>query len=180
MTLPNSGPIARRAAADALLPGNLSVREEGGNNKGKFIAIYLATVNILVPAAWCAAWAVYRLIKAAQALGKAVPPDFPKTGWTPSLAAWAKKNGYWIENEDAAGKVQVGDLALFHFSNLGRIGHVGIVVEVGKGGCWTVEGNTRPDPGVSRESSDGRDGVYRKWRSWAELGSKGGFARLPW
>ena len=38
-------------------------------------------------------------------------------------------------------------------------------------------GNTSEEgAGVNRDG----DGVYRKQRNWAELGSKGGFVRLPW
>lgn len=183
MLLPSPGPIARRAVQDALLPANLAVREEGGNNKGRWIAIYLKAVGILTPAPWCMAYIVLRLIKAAQALGLELPKEFPRSGYTPTVANWAKKVKRWISVTDAKQNpslVQVGDLAFFHFKSLGRIGHVGIVVEVTKSGCWTVEGNTKPDPGVSRESDSGRDGVYRKYRAWAEFGAedKAGFARL--
>ena len=90
------------------------------------------------------------------------------------------KHGLWIRVSDArAGrvKVQVGDLALFYFASKKRVAHIGIVVEVHSWGVVTVEGNTGPDTGtvVNRDG----DGVYKKSRTWAELGSLGGFVRLP-
>jgi hypothetical protein len=178
----NPGPIALRAASDAELPATLSVREEGGNNRGKWIEMYLKAVGILVPAPWCMAFVVLRLVRAAATLGLALPKDFPKSGYTPTVANWARKAGKWISAADARRNpdlVKRGDLAFFYFKSLGRIGHVGIVVRVGKTGVWTIEGNTKPDAGVSRESGGG-DGVYRKFRSWSELGAedRAGFARL--
>ncbi len=51
---PDFRPIARRAALDAT--ANVGVTETGGNNRGKFVAIYLKAVGIFEAAPWCAAF----------------------------------------------------------------------------------------------------------------------------
>jgi len=172
-------PIALKAAADALL--NVGVVEDG-ENRGRWVETYQAAVGIPPGSPWCAAFVRYRLERAAAALGTTVPASFPDSGWTPDYANWAKANGFWIPVSTAeSGTVvpRVGDLALFWFAAKQRIGHIGIVVESGKNwGVVTVEGNTGPDDpdGVNREG----DGVYRKIRTWSELGKLGGFARINW
>lgn len=68
-------------------------------------------------------------------------------------------------------------MALFYFASMGRISHIEVVVEVHDFGVITVGGNTGPDAGegVEREGQ----GVFKKRRTWAQLGAKGGFARMP-
>jgi len=64
---------------------------------------------------------------------------------------------------------------MFYFSQLGRIGHIGIVVEVQDWGVWTVEGNTSPEPSDEDSVERDGDGVFKKKRNWSELGQYGGF-----
>lgn len=72
--------------------------------------------------------------------------------------------------------IQRGDLVLFYFAAKGRVAHIGIVMRSHSSGVVTVEANTSPGPGVDRDG----DGIYRRTRSWSELGSRGGFVRVPW
>lgn len=171
-------PIALKAAAEAL--DNIGVVEDG-ENRGKWVETYQAAVGIPPGSPWCAAFVRYRLERAAAALGTTVPKSFPDSGWTPDYANWAKANGFWVPVADAQNGVinpRIGDLACFYFAAKQRIAHIGIVVQRKDWGVITVEGNTgSDDPGeVNRDG----DGVYRKLRTWSELGKLGGFARINW
>lgn len=177
--MPPPGPIARRAAADAL--ANVGVQEEGGNNRGKFVELYQKSVGIPPGSPWCAAFLRFRLEAAdARIEPNDLPPSFPDSGWCPDYSAWGRKMGLLTPvslARESPSRVAVGDLALFWFSTLKRHAHIGIVVEVHSWGVVTVEGNTGPESGAGVDR-DG-DGVFRKERDWSELGSMGAFVRLP-
>jgi hypothetical protein len=68
-----------------------------------------------------------------------------------------------------------GDLALFYFSALSRIAHIGIVTKVEEWGVYTVEGNTSPEPSDELSVERDGDGLYAKKRNWSEFGKFGGF-----
>lgn len=171
------GAVAIRASKDAL--ANVGVTEEGGENRGKFVEVYLKSVGLQPGDPWCAAFASYRLQAASKALGVTLSPAPPKSGYCPDWKDWAKKHGYWL-SVDTDEKILPGDLALFYFSAKGRVAHIGIVVErmPNGDGVYTVEGNTGPERG--QEVNRDGDGVYRKEREWEEFGKFGGFIRLPW
>lgn len=175
MSLPNSGPIARRAAVEAL--ANVGVTEQGGNNSGKFVEVYLDSVGLDAGNPWCAAFVRFRFEDAAKDLGVKLPSSFPDSGYCPDYSAWGRSRGLWmpVSSDESRDDVQPGDLALFWFASKKRHAHIGIVVEVHTWGVWTVEGNTSDDSGVNRDG----DGVYKKRRDWGELGSSGGFVRCP-
>lgn len=172
--MPAPGPIALRAIQEA--EANVGVHEDGNSNWGKYVKIYLAAVGLYDPAPWCQAWATFRLLDAASDLHLKVPADYPRSGYTPTVANWAKEQELWIPNTPA-GRMHIrrGDLCYFHFSKLRRIAHVGIVAHVHDWGVATIEGNTTDDTGVNRDGG----GVYRKLRPWHQLGASGGFARIP-
>ena len=176
MSLATPGPIAVRAAAEAL--ANVGVTEVGGENRGTAVETYLRFVGASLGDPWCAAFVAYRLFNAASDLGLVVPSSSLRSAWTPDYKTWAQKQGLWIP-VDSDEKVLPGDLACFYFAAKQRIAHIGIVVERKPGGVgvFTVEGNTGPEHGevVNREG----DGVYRKDRNWSEFGSGGGFVRCP-
>lgn len=79
----------------------------------------------------------------------------------------------WIPDDQH--HCMVGDLAYFYREKMGRVAHVGIVVEVRSDGHgWvSVEGNSNDDG-----SRDGYE-VAKLTRNWDSLGVFGGFARLP-
>lgn len=176
-------PIATTAASDAI--NNIGVVEVG-DNRGKAVETYLEScVPSLGPGhPWCAAFVRYRMKAAATKLGTTYDTTFPRSAYTPDWASWAKQNGKWIPVSDlydgtVGGKdvkqvILPGDLALFYFSQLGRIGHIGIITSVRKTGLMTVEGNTSPEPEDASEVERDGDGVYRKNRKWTELGKFGG------
>jgi hypothetical protein len=53
-----------------------------------------------------------------------------------------------------------GDLVLFYFKQLGRIGHIGIVDNVYEWGVRTIEGNTSPEPDDDTHVEREGDGYY--------------------
>ena len=178
LSMPMPGPIAVRAVADAMLPYNLSVREQGGNNHGPAVKIYLKSVGLAQGDPWCEAYVFYRESAAAKALLLTIPSWMPRTGSTVLMATAFKKKGLFISVSDAQkdySLVKRGDHAWFFFASKDRIAHTGIVIEVYNWGVVTVEGNTGPESGVNRDG----DGVFVKHRAWAEFGRLGGFGRQP-
>jgi hypothetical protein len=177
VSLPLPGPIAKRAAADAL--ANVGVTEQGGNNRGKYVETYLAAVDLDPGDPWCAAFCRFRFEQAAKVLGLTLPASFPDSGYCPDFSAWGKGRKFWLPVSSSVSRdeLAVGDLCLFWFASKGRHAHIGIVVEVHPWGCYTVEGNTGPEvgDGVNRDG----DGVYKKRRDWSEFGTSGGFVRCP-
>ena len=175
------GPISVQAAKDAQNANVLAVREIGGNNRGLSVETYLHSVDCDPGEPWCAAFVFYRLRQAGRALNTYLPRTFNPRGYTPTWKNWAVDNDLWIPVGTAKNApihlLRVGDAALFYFASMNRIGHIGIVTAVHDWGVETVEGNTGPDAGQSVERNG--DGVFRKKRTWAQLGAKGGFARLP-
>lgn len=174
MSLTNR-PIAQKAAMDAI--ENVGVQEVG-NNGGPEVTLYLASCvpPLQPPAPWCAAFVRYRMRQAARALNLTYDLTFPRSAYTPDWANWAKKNDKWVSRDTAKNdwaSIRPGDLALFYFPAIGRIGHIGIVIHSSKTGVTTVEGNTSPPTGSGVER-DG-DGVYRRSRTWSSLGREGGF-----
>jgi len=171
-----SRPIALRALSDAI--ANIGVGEEFGENQGKYVNQYLASVGLEPGNPYCAAWLYFRYQKAANSLELALP-ELPRSGYTPTWKNWARKNSLWISVARARkdqSLVRPGDAVCFYSASKKRIFHIGIVKSVHAWGVVTVEGNTGPEAGVN---ADG-DGVYEKRRDWSELGSQGGFVRINW
>ena len=167
------GPIALRAAADA--EANVGVHEEGGENRGRWIAIYLQEAGLPAGEPWCAAFVIYRLRRAAERVGRPLPADFPQSGECAAYKNWARKNGVWMARSS---RPQRGDLCLFYFPARRRVAHIGIVVKpLLSRAFWTVEGNTGREGGGVGVIRDG-DGVYRKLRHPENLGRFGGYVRL--
>lgn len=81
----------------------------------------------------------------------------PHSAWSPNFT----KNGEIIykKNYKNNKKILPGDVVTFYYSNLGRVGHVGMVVRVEDNIIYTIEGNTN-----GSGSRDG-DGVYLKKRN---------------
>lgn len=176
LVLPLPGPVALAAVAAA--EANLDVHEEGGNNQGKFVEIYLGSVGLGPGAPWCAAWVHYRLSAAAADLRTHLPQGFPRSGYCPDYERWGKARGFYMHAAVGASLAKRGDLVLFYFPAKQRVAHIGLVAgprSDGRG-VITVEGNTGPPRGSGVER-DG-DGVYRKSRLWSELGAGGGFIRF--
>lgn len=153
--------------------------QEVGDNGGPAVTAYLEScVPPLGPGhAWCAAFVRFRMKKAATELGLTYDTTFPRSAYTPDWSRWGKQNNKWLSlpiDDNERRLILPGDLALFYFSQLGRIGHIGIIESVQKSGLITIEGNTSPEPEDASEVERDGDGVYRKRRDWRELGTFGG------
>lgn len=127
----------------------IGVAEEGGNNRGKRVGEYLASTGLGQGHPWCAAFTKFVY----DGSGIATPGA---TAWSPSW--FPKSKTYWRKGDNPS-RIQSGDLFSIHYSNLGRIGHVGIIESVDDGWIVTIEGNTN--------SSNSREGdvVKRSRRS---------------
>lgn len=176
------GPIAYRAAQDAI--ANEGVSEDGPpyENRGDNVERYLASVGLAPGNPWCAAFVNYRLHRAIIELGHGTGWELPQSsaaGAVITWANWAKATGRWFTSEQS--EPSVGDLVCYDIESDGDHGlhHMGIVTlapeiadEVHD--FETVEGNTHP------EGTPKRDGycVAKRARSYDELGPEGGFIRL--
>ena len=173
-------PIALRAAKEAV--DNVGVQEVG-NNAGKAVETYQQACIPPIPVGspWCAAFVVYRLRNAAHDLSLDIPADYPRSGYVPDHGNWARKAKKWLPVNDAHvdySKVRIGDLACFWFAPLTRLAHIGIVTGVFSWGVYTVEGNTSPEAEDEDKVEREGDGVFRKVRTWHELGINGGFINI--
>lgn len=140
----------------ALGDADHKVREEGGENRGPRVRLYLANtvppINTAAP--WCAAWVQYVTDRAAAALKIPNPLDAVKLeAYVQSYFQWAEKGNRFVETT----RVALGDLVLYKFGSE-RYDHIGIVLTPPDiaGRFTAIEGNTN-DAG-SREG----DGVFVK------------------
>ncbi len=84
----------------------------------------------------------------------------PNSAWSPSLFVGKGVKSYeWVQRNE----LFKGDIFGIYFSRLGRIAHVGFVLEDRGVLVKTIEGNTNVEG-----SRDG-DGVYRKMRYRKQL-----------
>lgn len=127
--------------------GEDGVREVPKNsNRGPRVETYLASVGLDPGYAWCAAFAYWCVREASQEAGRNEVP-LVRTGWTPSIWSWAKREESFVHPDDVAdGKAQVdpGALFLLHgtVNGTARVKHVGFVVSADGALVNTVEGNT--------------------------------------
>ena len=126
----------------------VGVREQGGNNRGPEVKMYLQSIGLGESYPWCAAFVSWCF--------QQVEIDAPVSGWVPAFALRDKmvyKQGRILKRLP-----KYGDVMLIWFKRLNRPAHIGFIDEWGDTWVITVEGNTNIDG--SREG----DGVYRKRR----------------
>lgn len=116
----------------------IGVREEGGNNRGERIGQYLATTGLPEGHPWCAAFTKW--VYAQEGL------ETPgATAWSPSW--FPNKRVIWSQGRDMT-PIQKGDIFGIYYTNLKRIGHVGIIESITPSAMFiTIEGNTGDDGG---------------------------------
>jgi hypothetical protein len=116
--------------------------------------MYNACVGNAPGSAWCAAFVAWRVQEAAKELH--MTARWPMKGYCPTIANWAKANG-WV-----CPKPLPGHAVIYWFADAGRWAHIGIIESVSPDGktITTIEGNTNEDGG--REGY----GVFRKVRRW--------------
>ena len=118
----------------------LYVREQGKNNFGKQIKVYLAYTNLPEGNPYCAAFVSWVYFKAGY--------KQPRTAWSPALFPLARQT---LNPKPA-------DVLGIYSVKLKRIAHAGLVERRKDNWIISIEGNTNTEG--SREG----DGVYRKWR----------------
>lgn len=174
--------MIKRILADAATSGavaNLGIVEDVDNdNHGKYIKVYLESVDLPEGNPWCAAFIYFRFQQASHKTGIPLPEDFPKSGYVPDYVSWAKKNNRWkgveTAKESIVNRPLAGDLLCFWFKDKSRHAHIGIVVdEADARGCWCIEGNTNDGDASTVERNGG--GVYKRRRDWKTWGEFGGY-----
>lgn len=149
-------PTCKISKQDCILKNaakEVGVREVGGNNKGERVTEYLLNADIKVPAAWCSAFVRFILDKCS------IPNKV--SAWSPSATA---NNRIYDRRTPKTNTVTPtgGDVFTLYYPNLKRIGHAGFITSWGEKWVETIEGNT--SEADTRETSTGRDGVFRKKR----------------
>lgn len=126
------------------------VREIKPNRSPEIDSMNIA-VNAPLGSPWCASYAswVYNHFNIIN----------PNSAWSPNFGL--KKDCIWQYKQLNTVKLKPGDCVTFYYSNLGRIGHVGIITQVYDDEDYviTIEGNT--NGAGSRDGS----GVFKKKRS---------------
>lgn len=154
-TAPRKAKLARIAAL-AVAQTQVGVEENGRNNWGPKVQVYLKTTGISFPAAWCMAFVHWCYEQVGVHLGG--------TASVGNFVAWARKNGELIPIRPFR-----GDLVAFYFDGDSWPDHVGFVhrvLSIRLSGLWyirTIEGNTGTSGAVS-DPGTGRDGVRKKRR----------------
>lgn len=152
----------RRLLVMAYLADEVRVKEVGGNNRGKWVKVFLASVGLGEGYPWCAASLTF-----ASQVADAPFPQRPE--YNPAaVLGWNR----WADDNDriVSGALRRGDIAMRRTS--ATTGHIGVVVRVVGNFVYSIEGNT--SPGNEGSQADG-GGLYRRVRlksfwSW-------GFAR---
>lgn len=134
------------------LESQLYIRETSYNSSIE-IDMFLQSVNVLTPAAWCGAYVGYNL-------GSFNVPN-PQSAWSPDYAK--PKDVIWTPKKCSKDPLP-GDVFTLYYTSLKRVGHTGFFIKKNKDGyAITIEGNTNGDG--SREG----DGVYKKKRDMLKL-----------
>lgn len=122
----------------------LGVAEEGGQNHGQMVELFLREVGLAPGDPWCAAfvhhvghWSQY------EYWSQSSPWPLPATGSCAALGAFAARRSALSESPAR------GDVFLLYEPGVKRFGHTGIVLDVretsGAYSCTTIEGNTNDD-----------------------------------
>jgi hypothetical protein len=130
--------------------------EEVTENFGGQITVYLASCGIKHDAYWCAAKCNWVHIEAGA--------DHPKEGAAYCPNWFVKERRYWFKG-DEIDKIRLGTEAGFYFPELGRIAHIGTIVEIKKKDNIVIvnEGNTKKD----KDSRNGTVCLNKMRQLWA-------------
>lgn len=124
----------------------LWVREIKPNRSPEIDSMNMA-VKAPLGSSWCASYAswVYNHFNIIN----------PNSAWSPNFGL--KQDCIWQYKQNNTVKLKPGDAVTFYYSNLGRIGHVGIITQVYDDYVITIEGNSN--------GAGNREGVFKKKRS---------------
>ena len=142
------GTVSKRELVRQIYNSQVGIVEQGGANRGKEVAEYLASTGLGPGNPWCAAFVSW-CYQQAQI-------DAPHSAWVP--AYFAKGKMIYLRGKFQSKTPQTGDVFSIWYSRLGRPAHIGFVEEWGENWITTVEGNT--NEAGSREGI----GVFKKRR----------------
>ena len=142
---------------------HLSVREATGANDGLWVRRYLRVTGLDEGYPWCAAFQAYIHQKAE------IPA--PRSA---RVVDWFAQNVVW-KREFGARHVEArpGMVGALYYQNIGRLGHIFLIVGEDASNYYTIEGNT--NGAGSREG----DGVYRKIRSKKSIAALADYCVAP-
>lgn len=139
----------------AIAGAEIGVREATGNNDGKRVEDYLATVGLPKGHPYCAAFISWVFKEAGY--------DQPRTGWSPALFPASRSVKTPVP----------GNVFGIYFPSFKRIAHCGFVASVKGNWIGTIEANTnlsgsRDGEGVHRRMRHART-IYR-YADWTRKG----------
>ena len=128
---------------------HIGVTEATGKNDGTEVERFLAITGLKKGQPWCAAFQAY----IHDAAGLPAPHSARVVDWFKQNVVWERE---WTMYGPEAKRGMVGAL---YYKDLGRYGHIVLIVGADKRNYYTIEGNTN-----SAGSREG-EGVYRKIRT---------------
>lgn len=131
----------------------VGIQEEGGDNRGKMVESFQATIGGANGEAWCLSFIQSLIAYVEDRLGLVC--NLPLTEHVLTLWDRAPKTCRILEPD-----VRPGDLILWRYGTTTK-GHIGIITQIHYKVVDTIEGNTSPRGIVEREG----DGVYIKQRA---------------
>ena len=143
-------PAEKRLLVMAYLADELKVREVGGNNRGKWVKIFLLSVGLEEGYSWCAAALNFASMVADAP--RPMRPDYNPAaviGWR----NWVRSFGLAVVTPER------GSICMHQTSE--SQGHIAVVVRTVGPMVYSIEGNT--GPGEEGSQSDG-GGMYRRVR----------------
>lgn len=143
-------PSERRLLVMAYLADELKVREVGGNNRGKWVRIFLESVGLGEGFAWCAAAVAF-----ASQVADAPYPRRPR--YNPAaVIGWR----HWATDREGLVSSPGRGSICMHQTSASQ-GHIGVVVRIVGPWVYSIEGNT--SAGEQGSQRDG-GGLYRRVR----------------
>lgn len=143
--------IRNRAAANLIIEAEkqIGVKEATGQNDGPQVRRYLKITGLPEGYPWCAAFQAY----IHDAAGLPAPNSA-------RVVDWFVQNVVWLQNwGPVKPDVKAGMVGALYYRELGRLGHIVLIVGQDKNNYYTIEGNTN-----ALGSREGQ-GVWRKIRS---------------
>ena len=142
------GAVSKRELVRQVYNSQVGIVEQGGANRGKEVARYLASTGLGPGYPWCAAFVSWCYQQARI--------DAPRSAWVPAF--FAKGKMIYLRSKFQSKTPETGDVFSIWYAHLGRPAHIGFVDRWGENWIITVEGNT--NEGGSREGI----GVFKKRR----------------
>ena len=136
---PGGSAVGRAALTAAMGEISAGAREIGGDDRGPFVAKYLAAVGLPEGNDWCAAFACWCFDQAAAQTGNAL--QFETTPGARALLREFRRLG-WSKKPTERYVPEPGDLVFWWRVSVDDWrGHVGLVHQVKDGMLYTIEGN---------------------------------------